>query len=471
MTVKDNRKQEASNGEIEGEPQDLELAREKVAPLLKKNIFLISQDQHMTEMIQAYLKTLGFQPGKTETSGSPSELIQQIQKTPASVDLVIYPLDSQDASQPGIQLIENVQKTLSDSGCRGTIPFIFLAKKFKKKDVVSAPRDGTCRFLLMPTTPISLGTKIVEIFERTKDSPSVVEVSNLILEGGRLREKGSFDEAIKCYNKALEIGGANVEVLTEKGNTFLKQGNIDEAIQCFIESTGIEASFPRAYQGLGQAFTQLGDYQEAKKNYLKVIDLEPENAQAYHDIGALYRDEGDHESARYCFEKGVNYNKSFLNNYLGLAETYESLNKPKESWEVYKDAMEANPNQTLLFLKAGNFCLKQELYEKAEKVFGKALGRSRHSIHLYNRMGIALRKQKKFQEAISNFAKAITIKPGDANLLYNLAKAYYLSGNESTAMDKLKVAFGQDQDLKLKFQKDRTFSKLIAKYPENSSFS
>ena len=166
-----------------------------------------------------------------------------------------------------------------------------------------------------------------------------------LLEGNMLQEKGLYEQAIAYYDKALRLGGENIEILAEKANTLMKMGNVEEAIGLYKRITEMEFHFPRAYQGLGTAYEQLGDFNQAKKNYQRVIDLEPENAQVHYQLGAIHQDEGEYEKAEFYFRQGMSINKTFIKNYLGLAKNYEALDDPKKSVKIYRKALEYNPNQ------------------------------------------------------------------------------------------------------------------------------
>lgn len=467
--MEDKEKPKSGVQEILSQQKLLKNTREKISKLIQKNIFIISGDLGAREVIKGYLETLGFPPDRLKAGNTPADVISRIKQDPAEVDLVICHLktiDSRVSSQTGLQLLAIVKDMLLNAASDKTIPFIFVEKEFEKKDIISAFKAGASQFVILPSDPIALGSKVLEVFEKPKESAVSQEVTKLLLQGNKFQEQGLFDNAISFYNKALALGGENAEILTEKGNALLKMGDVENAIQVFKRVTEVEISFPRAYQGLGEAHAQLGDFVKAKKNFLRVIELEPHNVQVHYNVGVIYQDEGDYDSAMFYFREGMKLNPKFVKNYLGLAKNFEAQENPRESLLVYKTAIKQNPNQTFLYLTAGDFCLKHNMNKEAEDIFGEAISQNETHLHLYNRLGIALRKQGKNDEAITNYAKAIKIKPDDPHLRYNLAKAYYMKGEELTAVDKLQMAFELDPELKVKFEEDKYFSKLIEKYPD-----
>ncbi|HKI80451.1 MAG TPA: tetratricopeptide repeat protein, partial [Pseudodesulfovibrio sp.] len=54
-------------------------------------------------------------------------------------------------------------------------------------------------------------------------------------------------------------------------------------------------------------------------------------------------------------------------------------------------------------------------------------------ISLFNKLGIALRGQGKWREAIDNYTTALRISPKDEGLYYNMGMAYYDGGDKRRA--------------------------------------
>ena len=449
--------------------KQLKQAREKVSHLLDKSIFIISGDLDTREELTDNFKTLGFSPEHITATNTPAEIISKIKQHVGDIDLIICNfkvLDSSASSQTGLQLLIILKEMLLKFGAPETIPFIFMEKSFEKKEVVSGLKAGASQFLIIPTNPISLSNKLVEVFRKPKDSHVSQEIMSFLFDANKLRDQGLFEKAILLFNKALAVGGENAEILTGKADVYFEMGDIEQAVQLYKQALEIKSTFPRAYQGLGKSYERMGDIKEAKKNYLKVLELEPHNVQICYNIGILCQKEGNHDKAKDFFDQGIALNKKFVNNYLGLAKNYEEEGNPYKSIKVFKQALNSNPNQTFLYLSAGDFCLKHNLFQEAEDLFTSAISINEDHIHLYNQLGIALRKQKKYEKAIKNYDKAMKIKPDDANLYYNQAKAYLFDGEDLISISILNKAFKIDPDLIIEFQKDKHFSKLYAEYPD-----
>ncbi len=72
---------------------------------------------------------------------------------------------------------------------------------------------------------------------------------------------------------------------------------------------------------------------------------------------------------------------------------------------------------------AGEFFLEAGRADLAEEEYALALLADPGNAHYYNRMGIAYRRQKKYEEAIDNYRNAIKVNPNNSVLYYNMGIA------------------------------------------------
>jgi len=92
--------------------------------------------------------------------------------------------------------------------------------------------------------------------------------------GGTLYFEGKYDEAIACYDKAIEIDPDNPVVWNNKGLALNSLGKYKEAIACYDRVIEIDSKDADAWNNKGLALNSLGNTEEAKKCYEKSKELE-----------------------------------------------------------------------------------------------------------------------------------------------------------------------------------------------------
>jgi WD40 repeat protein len=91
--------------------------------------------------------------------------------------------------------------------------------------------------------------------------------------GNSLYGLGRFDEAIKCYDKALTINPKHVDACFKKGISYVKVGRLDEATQCCNTILDINPQYSKAWFLKGVCEHQLGLAAYAATSYRKFIEL------------------------------------------------------------------------------------------------------------------------------------------------------------------------------------------------------
>jgi arylsulfatase A-like enzyme/Flp pilus assembly protein TadD len=143
----------------------------------------------------------------------------------------------------------------------------------------------------------------VEILKRTLSLIDYdPEVWNYL--GVAYYHKGSFEDALKAYDRALALDENYPLVFNNLGSlhfsVFLKtkeKASYDQAVANFRRAIELDPKYPSAYNGLGVALRQAGDMDGAIANWTKAVEIKPDYAFALYNLGLAYAIKGDKSRA------------------------------------------------------------------------------------------------------------------------------------------------------------------------------
>ncbi|NQU98914.1 tetratricopeptide repeat protein [Candidatus Woesearchaeota archaeon] len=123
--------------------------------------------------------------------------------------------------------------------------------------------------------------------------------------GFALIERGKLEEAIKAYDKAIEINPKHALAWYDKGFALYKLGQLEEAIQAYDKAININPEYAFAWNNKGIALSEMGKREEAIEAYDRAIEINPELAWAWNNKGVQLNKLGQLEEAIKCFEKAI----------------------------------------------------------------------------------------------------------------------------------------------------------------------
>ena len=100
-----------------------------------------------------------------------------------------------------------------------------------------------------------------------------------------------------------------------------------------------------------------------------------------------------------------------------------------------------NPAKSRQYTEEGSkLLLRYSKFEEAEETLTKAIQYDKHNFEAYYYRGCAKVNEKRYKDAISDFEKAVEIKPDYADAYFNLGRTYYLMNEEDKACEYYKLA-------------------------------
>ena len=185
-------------------------------------------------------------------------------------------------------------------------------------------------------------------------SPQTAE--EWVKRGKEAKDDWDHDEAIKCFEKAIELYPDYAEAYFELGEIYAYWYEQDEkAIKYYDKAAELNPDYVFAFYTLGIIYADRDEqYEKAIKCFEKVIKLNPDYAKAYNNMGLAYAEwDEQYDEAIKCFEKAIELEPDFADAYHNLGNAYLIQGYKDKAIECYKKAA-----------KLGDTRLHEWLYER-----------------------------------------------------------------------------------------------------------
>ena len=163
----------------------------------------------------------------------------------------------------------------------------------------------------------------------------------------------NYSEAIKFYDKALEINPQVLDIYYNKGISLEYLGNYPEAIKAFDKVIEESSQDYEAWYSKGFSLECLGNYEEALESYDKAIEINPQDSSTWYHKGNCLAHLSNYEEAAIALDKAIEINP----------QNFEALS--------LKESILSNPSGLMTSLKAhfsndDMFVKEDDLLEYAE---------------------------------------------------------------------------------------------------------
>tara|TARA_Y100001968_G_scaffold212345_1_gene195434 strand:- start:3756 stop:4571 length:816 start_codon:yes stop_codon:yes gene_type:complete len=152
----------------------------------------------------------------------------------------------------------------------------------------------------------------IEVVQPNKAiSIEATSVQILFNEALQQSKEGNFADALKSWDKFLEISPDDVAAISNRGNCLLEMGDPQSAI--VAQSRAIQLSdSPDAYLNRGIANEALQKWDEASKDYNSVLAKNPGNPSALYNLGNVKGSQDQWPMAKVLFTRASRENSGFV---------------------------------------------------------------------------------------------------------------------------------------------------------------
>jgi predicted O-linked N-acetylglucosamine transferase (SPINDLY family) len=194
-----------------------------------------------------------------------------------------------------------------------------------------------------------------------------------------------------------------------------------------LATSGAAVSTTSDLLSQAKAIHRAGQSEAAETLYLQVLQADPENVEAPYFLGALYQSVGRLHDALAKLQQAVTRRPNHADSYNHLGVVLAQLGRADDALASFRQALQIRPNY-----EDARFNLLKLVNENRH--VGMEWGDPNSSIAVpgaaekFNRLGVALARQGRINEAMANFQRAVQLEPDNAQVCNNLGIALAQQG-------------------------------------------
>ena len=196
---------------------------------------------------------------------------------------------------------------------------------------------------------------------------------NLGMNYDRFEGEDRSQDAIYCFNKAIEAVPNHYEAANSLGKKMLDYGELDEAVKFFNQAIKYQPKIARFHYNLGRAYWMKKDYQKAIDSINAALRLDEGYAKANNNLGLVYLDMGKVELAEEQFKIAIGKDGEMVDAYYNLSQLYLRGKRFDEAGVQLKKAIEIDPQRFDVLNGLGQVAAMKGDLQGALKYFEQSL--------------------------------------------------------------------------------------------------
>jgi len=256
-----------------------------------------------------------------------------------------------------------------------------------------------------------------------------VEAERWLEKGMLLEQQGELDEALSCYQSAIELMPTLARAHFNYGNILLDRGDALTALDAYRQAIRYKPDSAATHFNMGNAHLRLGAPEAALTAYRQALALKPDFADARAALEMVL---------------GVGPGNAEIWFKQGLAE--QDLEQFDRAKELYRQAIAIKPDHIAACNNLGGILHREKQFDQAVSYFQRSAEADPNNAATQMNLGDALRALEKEDEAIARYRRALEIAPDYAAAWVRLGNIQGDQGQHSDAVASYRRALESEPD-------------------------
>ena len=258
--------------------------------------------------------------------------------------------------------------------------------------------------------------------------------------GIALAAQGDAQDAVRHFNRALEINPDDIKSMNNLGKVLTSQGKLDAAVRDFHQALQLDPENIRTLNNLSVALAAQGNVTEAVQDLDRALALKSEDANTCYNLGNIYAARADYDDAAQNYQHALEINPDFAEARCNLGLTLARQGKLNDAIAQYERAIQLKPQYLDALNDLGGALAAQGDINAAAGYYQQALDLKPDDPNTLNNLGVILARQHKLNDAIKCFNRAIQLNPNDPSSYNNLGIALASQGKLAEAIEQMQQA-------------------------------
>jgi tetratricopeptide (TPR) repeat protein len=239
--------------------------------------------------------------------------------------------------------------------------------------------------------------------------------------GGALLQKGSVDEAIAHFQRALQIKPDFADAHIYLGNALLQKESVDEAITHYQRALQIKPDFADAHYNLGGALLQKGSVDEAIAHFQRALQIKPDYVEAHNNLGNALLQKGSVDEAISQFQEAIRLKPDYTGARNNLGNALIEKGSGDEAISQYQEAIRLKPDYVDAHYNLGIALAAKGRFDEAIENYRKAIQINSNHPEIFFHLGMTFGQLGRTREAVAQYREALRLNPSLVGALNNLA--------------------------------------------------
>ena len=271
-----------------------------------------------------------------------------------------------------------------------------------------------------PASPTVTPAVSVPALNRT-DLPE--DAAQCLARGNSCLQSGRVEEALRAYDRAIELNPDQLESHFNRGNVLLRLQRQSEALAAFERAIAISPELAMAHYNRATLLSAAGRVDEARRGYQRTLELDPNFMQARFNLGTLLLAQGDLPQALACMDAVIAHAPNVPQAHLTRGTALLKMKRLPEAIQSLDRALALNAQYPEALSNRGSARLQMKQYGAALADLQTAIRLKPDQAETHHLMGTLLRETQRHDEALKAYQIVYGLAPSLDGALTDLMMA------------------------------------------------